>query len=191
MELEDLKTRWEELSRRLERQQITTRSLMENTVRQRRWSIAAYTWFNLITMVLGIPLVIGIGLYRGVTPTFMIVGIALLVIAIPWVAYQAVQLHHMQRMSGNIAQQELCTVRYKKALVGSYLYAGIVLTAFIGYLFAVRTEWAAAGYDGNFKLIVIIGVCALVGSLFVYRWEAERIRALRKALADLREFTAE
>lgn len=188
MNPEDLKLHWEELSRRLDRQQIVNRSMLQSILQQRRWVITSYTWFNIALCIVGLPLLIGIAAYRGLLDhPILYAGLAVLCVSLFWEALKLKPLLRMQRMQGDIIGQEREALHYMR--LQKYTFAGnaVISAGFVGWLLISKFTPLQANGTFGLALSIVIGVAA--GLPFLYRWERSRGRNLRKALEELEEFS--
>lgn len=188
MNPEDLKLHWEELSRRLERQQIVNRSMLRSILQQRRWVIASYTWFNIALCILGAPVLIGIAACRGLLHhPVLYVGLALLCVSLFWEILKLRPLLRMERMQDDIIDQEREVLRYMR--LQKYTFAGnaVISAGFVGWL--LISKFTPLQTNGTLGLVLSIAIGVAAGLPFLYLWERRRIRNLRKALEELREFS--
>jgi hypothetical protein len=65
MELEELKQKWDILSKEVEKQKIINQKLMDNVVNQKLKGLISYNWFGLALSILVIPFVYYLGKSSG------------------------------------------------------------------------------------------------------------------------------
>lgn len=190
---DDIKRDWAALSDMLARQQRTNEALLRETLRTRAGRsysrIVSYTWGSLIVGVLIIPLTILAADYKGLPDGVLYALIAGLVVAL---CIQGAALWSLSRAdigSSNIASYERATHNFMRFITASYLFCLPYFSAIVGYLVVSYFALLPAG-----RIWIIVAAMLLFIMLcwveyrFLYR---DRIRALQKSAAELREFMEE
>lgn len=189
MELDEMKTRWKELSLRLEKQQILSRNNLENAVCRFRRSISAYLWFNIVTGVAAFPLCIGIALWRDLIGlSFVWIGLAGVVINLLFALVKIVCFRRIEQSCSDITEQTLLGVRYQQLRICAAIFDYAFVTAYLGRILLSRWELFTSD---PVTILLTVAILASAGGGWVYRWESTQIKALVCTLRDLREFSKE
>lgn len=189
MELEELKRSWEQLTLRLNREEIVRRQEMERLLAGKVRSYVHFSQHMALLNIAFVPLCIAIGKFRGLADG-VIVGLVLCYVVLFLPSLWGLRLLvRAARCEGDIVELERRMTRYARFSRGCLIFqattVGVLLTAFIvwasGYYTAHGMWWTVAATMAAALLVCVVAI----------RYERDRLREVRRRIRDWREFEAE
>lgn len=189
MELEDLKRSWEQLTLRLDREEIVRRQEMERLLTGKVRSYLLYSQHMALLNAAVVPICIAIGKFRGLADG-VIVGLVLCYIVLCLPSLWGLRLLvRAARCEGDIVELERRMTRYARFSRGCLIFqstsVGVLLTAFLvwasGYYTAHGMWWTVAA-------MVAAAICVCFAAV---RYERCRLCEVRRRIRELKEFEAE
>lgn len=189
MELEDLKRSWEQLTLRLEREEIVRRQEMERLLTGKVRSYLLFSQHLALLNAAMVPVCIAIGKFRGLADG-VIVGLVLCYIVLYLPSLRGLWLlGRASRCEGDIVELERRMTRYARFSRGCLIFqataVGVLLTAFL--------VWASGYYTahGMWLTVAALLAAAVFVCVVAVRYERERLCEVRRRIRELREFGAE
>lgn len=189
MELEDLKRNWEQLSLRLENEEVVRRQEMQRLVSGKVRSFVSYSQHTALITVAALPVCVAIGKFRGVSDSILLAAVACFIVLFLPSLWELRLLMRAARCEGNIVEMECRMTRYSRFARRSR----IVQSASVGLLVAAMVVWSSGYYTVHGLWWSVAAILSVAGvAVFVWvRYERARLREVQRRIRELREFEAE
>lgn len=190
MELEELKQKWDILSKEVEKQKIINQKLMDNVVNQKLKGLISYNWFGLALSILVIPFVYYLGKSSGLSDlTYIYIGLAGVIFFMIWGIFSFRILLKAKSYNQDLISAEKTIIKYRKSTSLSYLCQYIFIIPYLVYcLFTFKQYFISAG---TLWVTILVFLGALAFTVIELRWNMGKIKTLQKSIEELKEFEEE
>lgn len=190
MELEELKQKWDILSKEVEKQKIINQKLMDNVVNQKLKGLISYNWFGLALSILVIPFVYYLGKRSGLSDlTYIYIGLAGVIIFMIWGIFSFRIILKAKSYNQDLISAEKTIIKYRKSTSLSYLCQYIFIIPYLVYcLFTFKQYFISAG---TLWVTILVFLGALAITVIELRWNMGKIKTLQKSISELKEFEKE
>lgn len=190
MELEELKQKWDILSKEVEKQKIINQKLMDNVVNQKLKGLISYNWFGIALSILVIPFVYYLGKRSGLSDlTYIYIGLAGVIIFMIWGIFSFRILLKAKSYNQDLISAEKTIIKYRKNTTLSYLCQYIFIIPYLVYcLFTFKQLFISAG---TLWVTILVFLGALAFTVIELRWNMGKIKTLQKSISELKEFEKE
>ena len=190
MELEELKQKWDILSKEVEKQKIINKKLMDNVVNQKLKGLISYHWFGLALSILVIPFVYYLGKSSGLSDlTYIYIGLAGVIFFMIWGIFSFRILLKAKSYNQDLISAEKTIIKYRKSTTLSYLCQYIFIIPYLVYcIFTFMQLFISAG---TLWVTIFVFLVALAFTVIELRWNMGKIKTLQKSISELQEFEKE
>lgn len=190
MELEELKQKWDILSKEVEKQKIINKKLMDNVVNQRLKGLISYNWLGFALSILVIPFVYYLGKRSGLSDlTYIYIGLAGVIFFMIWGIFSFRILLKAKFYNQDLISAEKTIIKYRKSTTISYLCQYIFIIPYLVYcLFTFKQLFISAG---TLWVTIFVFLGALAFTVIELRWNLGKINNLQKSISELKEFEKE
>ena len=190
MELEELKQKWDILSKEVEKQKIINKKLMDNVVNQKLKGLISYNWFVLALSILVIPFVYYLGKRSGLSDlTFIYIGLAVVIIFAIWDMLNFRVLLKAKSYNQDLISAEKTIIKYRKNTINGYICAYIFIIPYLAYFFSFFKPYLIGSKLTWITILIFLG--ALAFTVIELRWNMGKIKTLQKSIEELKEFEEE
>jgi len=190
MELEDLKQKWDILSKEVEKQKIINQKLMDNLVNQKLKGLISYNWFGLALSILVIPFVYYLGKRSGFSDlTYIYIGIVGVIIFAIWGMLNFRILLKAKSYNQDLISAEKTIIKYRKSTTLAYLCQYIFIIPYLAYFFYIFKPYFTDA--GTLWFIILLFVGTLGFTVIEVRWNLGKIKNLQKGISELKDFEKE
>ncbi|MBP1645284.1 MAG: hypothetical protein H6Q16_859 [Bacteroidetes bacterium] len=191
MELEELKQKWDILSKEVEKQKIINKKLMDNVVNQKLKGLISYNWLGFALSIFAIIFVIYSDITIGmpdVTTYFYIGAIAVFCFML-YDIYNYRILLKAKNYNQDLISAEKTIIKYRQNTINGYICSYVFIIPYLGYFFILFNP--ALLSTKLFWLVILIFLGALAFTFLIVRWDIGKIKNLQKSLSELKEFEKE
>lgn len=189
MELEDLKTQWSMLSKKIDEQQIINNRVMRTAVSQKMSFIKSYNLLGVIIALLAIPFLIVVHKQNNIDIALFYFTIISIVIISGFSIYLSIQFAKRVNMKTNIIDLELFLHKYNRNYYISSIVSYIWLVVFLTWTLILYYDSIVASNFLAETIAMYIGLIVFV--VWVEIRDNGRLRELQKYISDLKAFEAE
>ena len=193
MEMEELKKAWEELSKRVTKNELTNQRILTDMLTQRKESVYQY-----VSKMEKIGLILGILAWTVVVYSFFIkttpiaISISLFILILVTTVFNIVNRIKWKKIKkwsdGNVEEQLQTILEYNTLRNWTYIIAYIlVIPVFIAACYYYHHVWG--GFYVVFLIVaVVIGVCL---DYFIYHSFSNKLKDLSNTIRELNELKKE
>lgn len=190
MELEELKQKWDILSKEVEKQKIINKKLMDNVVSQKLKGLISYNWVGLVFSLLAIPFVLYLGKQSGLGDlTYIYIGIAGVVFFMIWGMFSFRILLKAKSYNQDLISAEKMIIKYRKSTILSYLCQYIYIIPYLAYFFYFFKPYLIDAKITWFVILLFLSALAI--TVVELKWNMGKIKNLQKSISELNEFEKE
>lgn len=190
MELEELKQKWDILSKEVEKQKIINKKLMDNVVNQKLKGLISYNWFGLALSILVIPFVYYLGKRSGLSDlTYIYIGLAGVIFFMIWGIFSFRILLKAKSYNQDLINAEKTIIKYRKSTSLSYLCQYIFIIPYLVYCLLTFKQYFIIA--GTLWITILVFLGTLAFTLVELRWNMGKIKTLQKSIEELKEFEEE
>lgn len=186
MELEELKNKWEIMSKQIEKQTLVSKKLLDNVVVQKMNHLVSYNWFGIILTLIAIPIVIFLGMYKNIAGQFIYSGVGMLIVFFIWGIYNFRLLLKTKSYKNNLISAERATIKYRNNTIWYYMTQYLFATIYVIWLIA--SSYKLLVQFNRLEIIIIAVIVTFALTIFEYRWYIGKIKELHNSIEELKSF---
>ena len=200
MELDDLKTSWNALDKRLAETEIVNMRMVKEMISQKTKSafngIVGHNLYNFVVSLVIIGFVFPyVWMHTPISTTSFVIVEAMMLIGLIPVVRKLLILSKFNVESKNLSEQSRLVLNYKKVCSeDSFWTIAVVTLAFVGFYISELGFNTAINYGFSNRVWIVVGLTlltfalAFVIGLWQRRRHAQQMQEIERGLEELKEF---